>query len=220
MIPQNARARGFSLIEILTVMAIISLLTAVTGIGIGSILSGREVDRASREISGLIEQAHAYAIAQQVPVFLGFATDSSPTEGGIAFCAFAQVDNAGTLTFTPVSRAKFFRNVEFAGAFSFADAGTSGPTASGTKSITEAGGSFSAGTLLPSFQVGGRGFTASHVVRIGSAGDLRIEPDKVVRTLHFPLKRQVDSLDHSPVKVFSVDGLVPTLEWREGFTSS
>jgi len=220
VIPQNARARGFSLIEMLTVMAIISILTTLTGMGIGSILSGRAVDRASREISGLIEQAHAYAIAQQVPVFLGFATDSSPTEGGIAFCAFAQRDNAGTVEFVPISRAKFFRNVEFAGAFSFADAGSSLPTAPGIKSITEATGSFSPETILPSFRVDGRAFAASHVVRIGSAGDLRIESGKVVRTLYFPFKRQVDSLNPAPVKVFSVDGLMPTLEWRDGFTSS
>lgn len=68
------RAEGaFSLIELLSVMAIIGMLTAAVIPAMNSIKSGGGVTSVAYDISSTLEQARAYAMANNTYVFVGLA---------------------------------------------------------------------------------------------------------------------------------------------------
>jgi prepilin-type N-terminal cleavage/methylation domain-containing protein len=64
--------RGFTLIEILVVVCIISILLAAVVPAFNSINSGRSVDRAVSELTNMLELARAEAMATRSYVYIGF----------------------------------------------------------------------------------------------------------------------------------------------------
>jgi prepilin-type N-terminal cleavage/methylation domain-containing protein len=64
--------RGFSLIELLVVMALIGLLVALTIPAMNSIKGAGNVTKAAYDIAGALEQARAYAMANNTYTWVGF----------------------------------------------------------------------------------------------------------------------------------------------------
>ena len=78
---RSVQRSGFSLIELLVVMAIIGMLSAVAIPAISSIKGGGDLMKAAYDISGVIEQARSYAMANNTYVFVGLAeVDASNAE--------------------------------------------------------------------------------------------------------------------------------------------
>jgi prepilin-type N-terminal cleavage/methylation domain-containing protein len=83
----NALARklaagGFSLIELLVVMAIMAVLTAVTLPSIEGLNSSGKFNQSISEIAGILEQARSYAVGQNTYVWVAFyPLDSSQLTG-------------------------------------------------------------------------------------------------------------------------------------------
>lgn len=71
--PAHRHPAGFSLIELLAVMAIITLMTAAVVPAINGLKSTGTLSSAAYEIAGTLEQARAYAMANNTFVYVGFA---------------------------------------------------------------------------------------------------------------------------------------------------
>jgi prepilin-type N-terminal cleavage/methylation domain-containing protein len=109
---------GFSLIEMLTVLAIISVLSAVTVPMIGSLVGSGSMDKVVSDLGNQIELARSYAMANQTYVRMGFAYNTgspqslvsaffSPTDGTL------QSGNmADSTAWSTISRISYFPNVE------------------------------------------------------------------------------------------------------------
>lgn len=67
--------RAFSLIELMAVIGMIAMMAVLLVPGFNSVSRGREVAAAGAEISGLLEQARAYAMARNTYVWVGFAEE-------------------------------------------------------------------------------------------------------------------------------------------------
>jgi prepilin-type N-terminal cleavage/methylation domain-containing protein len=68
----SCHSRGFSLIELLSVMAIFTVMMALVVPAITGVKSGQDVARSAYDLAGLLEQARTYAIAHNTYVWVGF----------------------------------------------------------------------------------------------------------------------------------------------------
>lgn len=76
--PRQSSRDGFSLLELLMVVAIISLLSSLLVPALGA-LSGANVRSASAQLSGVFEQARATAVAKNIPVYVGLSQVDAQT---------------------------------------------------------------------------------------------------------------------------------------------
>jgi Tfp pilus assembly protein FimT len=93
--------RAFTLVELLTVMAIIIIMMVLLVPAINGIKKGSDLTKAAYDISGILEQARTYAIANNTYVWVGlFEEDISKNDarpavsgiGRIAICMVASKD--------------------------------------------------------------------------------------------------------------------------------
>jgi prepilin-type N-terminal cleavage/methylation domain-containing protein len=125
---------GFTLIELLVVMGIIVLMMALVAPAFNAIKGGQDVTSTTYNIAGILEQARAYAMANNTHVYVGFqevnvnnASTLSPQVAGTGRIAVAVVASksgtsitgstygTGAALLTPVSPLQHFENMHMAG---------------------------------------------------------------------------------------------------------
>jgi len=75
-LPVSSKSRcsrqGFTLVELLTVIAIIALLSSIVVFAIPSLKSGRDLTQSAYVVAGALEQARTYAMANNTYAWVGF----------------------------------------------------------------------------------------------------------------------------------------------------
>jgi len=95
-------SRAFTLVELLTVIAVIGLMMAAVVPAFNGIKGAGDITKAAYDISGTLEQARAYAMANNTYVFVGFAEQDGvdATQPGIGqILVMAMGSNDGTRSF-------------------------------------------------------------------------------------------------------------------------
>ncbi len=99
--------RGFSLVELLVVLAIGAILVSLALPAIGGIKKSGDVDASANLVSGAINEARAYAMANDTYTWVGFyeesagqnsTTPATPGTGRVVIDAVASAD--GTLPYS------------------------------------------------------------------------------------------------------------------------
>lgn len=76
---------GFTLLELLVVMAIISILAATTGLAISSLMTAGRLSKATSDIASTMQLARSYAMSKNTYVYLGIqevdAMNPTPSDG-------------------------------------------------------------------------------------------------------------------------------------------
>jgi len=121
------RSRAFTLMEMLTVIGIISILLVLLVPAFTTRKSADDVTSAANGIKGLLETARTYAKANNTYVFVGLVevkasvTSSGPQQaanGRVAVAAVASKDGTRNWTatnLTPIGKLQVYENLHFAG---------------------------------------------------------------------------------------------------------
>jgi prepilin-type N-terminal cleavage/methylation domain-containing protein len=120
---RRARSRGFTFIELLTVIAIISIMSVLAFAAFNSVKKAGDVSGASATISGVLEQARAYAMANNTFVFVGIEETNINTPstqpqtagtGRVAVQAFSSNDgtaNSAQANLTAIAKIQILNNI-------------------------------------------------------------------------------------------------------------
>ncbi len=193
--------RGFSLVELLTVLVIISIVSALAFEAMGSLGKSDGFNNATSTMSTLLEQARAYAMANNTYVFVGIVeTDASQSAGGaqatgvgrVAMQAFAAQD--GTMNFSAtnlvaIDKLQILNNVDLPSALTVTS-GTLPNRPTADHNIDDAA------LSVPS-AITSRNFTFSKVIAFDSLG-----------VVHIPTSPQITGFQYLEIDAQPTNGTV------------
>lgn len=194
--------KAFTLVELLFVMTIIGILTALTIPALSSLNNSGNVNRAVNGISQLLDESRAFAMAHDTYVWVGFSQDSTTqklTVGVVAGTTGQMSDLNSVATYFPVTKLQTYDHFSLKSI-----SGLSGMAANGDDIATSAVGTF---------QQTGSGKTVSftEILQFSPQGEVSINP--AGSTVHWiqiglqPILRNNDP-DVAVVQIASLTGRV------------
>jgi prepilin-type N-terminal cleavage/methylation domain-containing protein len=115
---------GFSLVEVLCVLAVISLLASMSWPSVVGMVSGNRLTNNAYQLSGIVQEAREAAMANHTYVWVGFYS-SSTAEGVPLVTVATLVGNSGLTTdlstgnYTQVAKPVILKNAKLAAATSY-----------------------------------------------------------------------------------------------------
>ncbi len=79
---RNSRREGFSLVELMTVIGVIAVLSSVALMSLAGLTGSRNLNKAAYDIQGVLEQARTTAMASDTYTWVGFF-EESPGKPGV-----------------------------------------------------------------------------------------------------------------------------------------
>lgn len=180
-LPLRVSRGGFSLVELLVVLVIASILSALAFTAFNSIGKADNLNAATSNVSLLLEQARAYAMANNTYVFVGFAeTDGSALPNGpqtagigrVALQAFASLDgtlNLAAANLSAITRLQILGNVDMPGSL----AQNTG-TLAGRPAATYSVGNSTFPAVASSSAITSRNFTFTKIIAFDAMGVVHI----------------------------------------------
>ena len=115
------RPAGFSLIELLMVIAVMAVLAVLVAPALSSILGAKGVTRAANDVASVLELARTEAMARRSYVYVGFENTTNAT-GNAELCIAAAASpdgssatTAGLIPVTKVIRVANVRQTDYSG---------------------------------------------------------------------------------------------------------
>jgi len=99
MHPSSLNKRGFTLIELLVVIAIMAVIATVGVPSLFSLTKSNQMNQATSELQGLLEQARQYAVAQNTYVWVAFNTQITNNIDTMSIAIVASMDGSDPGTF-------------------------------------------------------------------------------------------------------------------------
>jgi prepilin-type N-terminal cleavage/methylation domain-containing protein len=194
----QSRRRGFSLLELLTVMAMISVMTSFIFSAISGTVNGTGVRSASGTAAGVFEQARSYSIARGVYVYVGLdQIDSQTVLLGVSSATDGDADLSQA---SPLFKTVALANVELKKP-SDIKSGVSLPDVAVNADGTEES---DLGTLSILYR--GNTIACTQVVRFAPNGQASVKQTNASRQIQFGLARS-HSKDTKDVSVIQIPGL-------------
>jgi prepilin-type N-terminal cleavage/methylation domain-containing protein len=110
--PSLPRASAFTLIELLCVIALLGVLTVMALPAMSSLKGSGSVNHAALNISLLLEQARAHALANNIHVWVGFREqDNRLMVTSVAGLTGDASDISSSTTFRPLMKPRTFENI-------------------------------------------------------------------------------------------------------------
>ncbi len=114
--PSRKLRKAFTLVELLVVMAILTIIASIATPAVSSLLKGRSFDQTLAGLSGTLDQARQYAIAQNTYVWVAFATTSTQVnvvvfaspDGTDSNTSWTGSPSAGSGVLVPITRTQTF----------------------------------------------------------------------------------------------------------------
>jgi prepilin-type N-terminal cleavage/methylation domain-containing protein len=119
-----ARRAGFSLVEVMCVLAVISIMVSFTWPSVVGMVSGNRLTNNAYQLSGIVQQAREIAVAQHTYVWVGFYSSASAA-GAPSVTVATLAGNSGLASdlqnnnYTLASKPVTLNNVKLAAASSY-----------------------------------------------------------------------------------------------------
>ncbi len=178
MSPQLEIRGAFSLVELLIVIAIVAVLSSLALPAFNSIRNAGGLTKTANDISGILEQARAYAMAQNTYVWVGFRTSQANGTDMLAVGVIASKTGSSNPAQDVVQLGKIsrFENVQLV---KLPDPGAR-PATNVDQLVGAADSSLSFSSGTNSF--------SSQVIRWDSRGEARISSSQISRFIEIGLQ--------------------------------
>ena len=210
--------KGFTLVELLTVAAVMSILLSVAVPALSSMAMGNQMNRSLIELAGTLDQARQYAIANNTYVWVALRPNSSGNQGdelSVALLAsktgtdpspwsnYGSVPNA---QIDIVARPRTFENIRFEEANTYSQSKI--PSLAG-KSATSLDNTPANNKAVFNIKLPGSGSSANfnRVIQFTPTGEARVS-SSVIDVVEFGLhSTQGKAASENNVAVLRVNGL-------------
>jgi len=224
MHPSCLNKQAFTLVEMLVVIAIVVILTAVTAPSIVSLNNSGQMNQVTLELRGMLEQARQYAVAQNTYVWVAFNAQTSNNIDTISVAMVASMDGSdpGTMSsasllsvpsadLTLISKVRSFQQfqLQVPGGYSFA-LPVSVPTTPAIASANAPASASSGGTATFNIQIPGNTTTTpfAQFIQFTPSGEAR-NSSNPIDIIEFALEPAQNHTVPNPnnVAVVQINGL-------------